>query len=517
MRDIATLVAEERLLTLDDGALEDVKRHEPALLGGAESGIYRRSLYRVEDVLYCMGRAAGAKGLYAFSDRQSTTAFGTLEPSGLDGVFGRRIDLTPENARILGELFPFTRPRSLREERTTIGMGDRLGVASAGHIRAARRYRCHPVLAQQSLRELDYTGRSFADVVADASFAVFQEGYEDGFGADADHMKTIEAIDVALREHMPMITLDLTEVLNPAAADWPESQLLERWGGVDAALRERLERDYLEVPYTAGDATLTLDRHELARCWFLYGEALDFAKTVNEHLKEKTGDAYDLEISIDETTTPTLPEHHLFIARELEVRGVTVNSLAPRFIGDFQKAIDYIGDVEEFDRQFAVHCAIAQAFGGYKISVHSGSDKFAVYPSVGRHTQRRLHLKTSGTSWLEALRAVAMRHPELYRHIHRKTYTYYPEALKNYHITADVSGVRPLDEVPDAELPSFLEDPNWRQFLHISYGGLLGDPDVREPFYAFLYENEELYYELLEAHFDKHIGLLGIESSDSSR
>ncbi|MFO8063986.1 MAG: tagaturonate epimerase family protein [Spirochaetia bacterium] len=511
MNNIIDIVRSEKLLEHSQQELDRLKGHAPVVIGSSEAGIYRRSLYRNGEVLYFIGRTATEKALYAVSSQAADTPFGALESNG--GVYARRIEMNNETVPMLWQLFPFTRPVSLRNERTTVGMGDRLGVASGGHIRAARKYHLYPVLAQQSLRELDYTGRSFGDVVADASFAVFQEGYEKGFGADADHMKTIEAIDGALGEAMPMITLDLTEVLNPAAAEWSEADIRGAYGKLDAALRERLERDYVDVGYDAGGTTLMLDRTELQKCALLYGDALDFAEEVDAHLEEKTGGAYDLEISVDETTTPTLPEHHLFIARELQVRGVTVNSLAPRFIGDFQKAIDYIGDVDEFDEQFVVHCAIAQAFGGYKISVHSGSDKFAVYPSIGTHTAGRLHLKTSGTSWLEALRAVAMRDPELYRVIHRKTYEYYPKALANYHITAEVSGVRPLDEVSDAELPSYLEDPNWRQFLHISYGGLLNDPEVRGPFFRFLHENEELYFELLERHFDKHIGLLGIEKA----
>jgi hypothetical protein len=513
MNEIAKLVRDERLIDKSQDELDRIKGHAPPVLGSAEAGIYRRSMYRSGDVLYFIARTASDKALYAVAGTAGETPFGTLGKTDVEDVFVRRVEMAADSAEQLWQLFPFTRPVSLRNERTTIGMGDRLGVASAGHIRAARKYRCYPVLAQQSLRELDYTGRSFAGVVADASFAVFQEGYEDGFGADADHMKTLDAIDGALGESMPMITLDLTEVLRPEAADWTTEDLERAWAELDEGLRERLDGDYRDTDYEVGGTTLSLDRTELMRCAVLYGEALDFAETVNTHLRDKTGDAYDLEISIDETTTPTLPEHHLFIARELHVRGVAVNSLAPRFIGDFQKAIDYIGDVEEFDGQFAVHCAISKAFGGYKISVHSGSDKFAVYPSIGHHTAGRLHLKTSGTSWLEAIRAVSMRHPELYRLIHRKTHEYYPDALKNYHITADASGVRPLEETPDEELPGYLDDPNWRQFLHISYGGLLNDREVREPFFRFLHENEELYYELLERHFDKHIGLLGIETA----
>jgi len=80
------------------------------------------------------------------------------------------------------ELFPFTKPVSLREHKITIGTGDRLGVANPGHIRAVQKYRVRPVLAQQSVRENTQTGRSFEEVVSDAAWAVFQENYQDGYG-----------------------------------------------------------------------------------------------------------------------------------------------------------------------------------------------------------------------------------------------------------------------------------------------------------------------------------------------
>ncbi len=92
------------------------------------------------------------------------------------------------------ELFPFTKPVSLREHKITIGTGDRLGVATPGHIRAVQKFRVRPVLAQQSVRENTQTGRSFKEVVSDAAWAVFQENYQDGYGADGDHLKSLEEI-----------------------------------------------------------------------------------------------------------------------------------------------------------------------------------------------------------------------------------------------------------------------------------------------------------------------------------
>jgi hypothetical protein len=258
-------------------------------------------------------------------------------------------------------------------------------------------------------------------------------------------------------------------------------------------------------------SSITISQDDARRCAVMYGPALDFSTTVNDHLKARTGDSYDLEISIDETTTPTLPEHHLFIARELEVRGVTVNSLAPRFIGDFQKAVDYIGDLPTFEEQFRVHCAISRRFGRYKISVHSGSDKFSAYPAIGRHTERRLHLKTSGTSWLEALETIARHDPDLYRKIHRFVVAYYPTALTYYHITADFSSIPGIDDRSDGALPRYLEDAASRQMLHISYGGVLAHEELGAELRRALFDLEEEYAEQLRSHFARHIDALGVE------
>jgi hypothetical protein len=85
-------------------------------------------------------------------------------------------------------LFPYTKPVSLREYPMTIGTGDRLGVATPGHIRAIKRFQAYPVLAQQSVRENMQTGRNYFEVIQDVAWAVFQENYQKGYGADADHL-----------------------------------------------------------------------------------------------------------------------------------------------------------------------------------------------------------------------------------------------------------------------------------------------------------------------------------------
>ena len=121
--------------------------------------------------------------------------------------------------------------------------------------------------------------------------------------------------------------------------------------------------------------TLTFDAPSLRRMSLVYGEMIDYAAEIYFELFAPGKYDADFEISIDETTTPTSPLEHFFVANELRVRGVRFATLAPRFVGEFQKGVDYIGNLDELQKQMRVHAAIARHFG-YKLSLHSGSDKF---------------------------------------------------------------------------------------------------------------------------------------------
>ena len=510
MERIAAIVKREGLLQSEQRELDIQKGAPPLYLEEGGAKLYKRSLYARNGALYFIAKLDGVKSLFVASEKAVKGGF-TGAAARFDGIHLLKADFSLENARVLRELFPFTAPISLRDKKTTIGCGDRLGLATPGHLRAANKFDCYPVLAQQSVRELTLTKRDFQSVARDVSFLVFQEGYERGYGSDGDHLKKMADIDLALEAGMPMITLDLTEVMHPDPASWSTAKIDSEFEKLDDSIAQPVLRMYAGKTFKLSSSTIVFGAEEVKRCTLMYWDMLEFTKQVDSHLKDKRGDQYDLEISIDETTTPTVPSHHLFIASELQNRGVVVNSLAPRFIGEFQKGIDYIGKVEEFDKQFMVHCDIARAYGNYKVSIHSGSDKFSVYPSIGKYTRERLHLKTAGTSWLEAMRVVARTNPALFRRMLAKAFDYFPEATKLYHITADIHQIRDAREVDDAHLDEYLNDSNSRQLIHITYGGLLNDPDLRSEFFRTLDEHEEEHYATIERHLTKHIELLGVE------
>jgi tagaturonate epimerase len=509
VESIARLLSTTGLDGANPRRLQEAKRDGEPLIAEGTARIYRRSLRLHDGILYFIGTQGAEKALYLCSPKTFAPGFAGTAAS-IGGMHLFKAGLTTENAQALHGLFPFTAPVSLRECTTTIGCGDRLGLATPGHVRAIARYDASPVLAQQSMRELALTQRDYPGVVRDATFLVFQEGYEQGYGADGDHLKTIRDIDTALAAGMPMITLDLTEVMNPEPALWSPGKINDEFGRLAADVQEHVLAMYADRTFELLGHSISLSKQEAMRCALMYWRALDFSREVDRRLARRRASRYDLEISIDETTAPTLPSHHLFISSELLRRNVALSSLAPRFVGEFQKGIDYIGDVREFERQFVVHCAIARARGDYKISIHSGSDKFSVYPAIGKHTGMRVHLKTAGTSWLEAVRVISCTNPALFRRMLATAFTCFPEASKLYHVSTDLSTIPPAANVADADLESYLSAPSSRQLLHITYGGLLVDPGIRGEFFATLAGNEERYYGAVERHIGRHIQLLGV-------
>lgn len=433
-------------------------------------------------------------------------------------VVGENTRIAPANHAnrlVLNKYFDYTKPRAFGNKTTTMGVGDRLGLASPGHIQVMRQYEVKPILAQQSIRELSLTERDINDVLDAASYAVLQEGYTGGFGADGDHLKLESDIKLALDSGMSMLTLDCSDYIrNEIPTLSPEEQEAE-YNKLPESLRSHYETAYLNQSFDVQGLPISFDREELIYNVLLYHDALEYMVHISNEYILKADHEIDFEISIDETATVTKPESHFFVAQELTSQGVIVNSLAPRFIGEFQKGVDYMGDLEAFEQDLAKHALIAKYFD-YKLSIHSGSDKFSAFPIIARHTDGLFHLKTAGTNWLEAVRVLAKHNPELFRKMHAYAFAHFPEAQAYYHITPDLSTIRPLEEVSDAELPTYMDDRNARQVWHVTYGVLLTATDdqgsrlFKDEFFQNMDAFEEEYREGLVHHIGRHLDILNL-------
>ena len=177
--------------------------------------------------------------------------------------------------------------------------------------------------------------------------------------------------------------------------------------------------------------------------------AVNLARHIEKTAKSHN-QPYEIELSVDETEQPTTLAEHWIIADQCRERGIKLVSLAPRYVGDFEKGVDYKGDLESFERSLADHAAIAECLGPYKLSLHSGSDKLSIYSAFARLTRGRFHVKTAGTSYLEALRVVARHEPGLFRRIVEFARQRYDTDRASYHVSATV------DTVP---APADMTDP----------------------------------------------------------
>ena len=414
-----------------------------------------------------------------------------------DGLY----PLNHANCALLRKLFPFCAPTNVLSSVRTVGVGDRLGIATPGHLRVFEKYDALPILAQQSIRELTLTNRTFGDVLDCATKAVFREGWTRGWGADGDHLKTDAEVEYALGEGYTMITLDCSEHIRNDVLAMSAEQ-------VDAEYKAdaELEALYLGKSFQVEDQTVTFGAEEFKRTCLIYCKALDHAAAI--YAKHVDGKGVDFEISIDETATPTTPVQHYFVASELTRRGVKFATVAPRFCGEFQKGVDYRGDLAQFEKEMAVHAAIARSFG-YKLSIHSGSDKFSTFPIIGRLTRGNFHVKTAGTNWLEAMRVVAKCDPALYREIHAYALdTAFAEARKYYHVTTDLAKIPALDSLKDEELEGLFEMDDARQLIHITYGLILTvkNADGSSRFADRLFKLWRAHEDEYEARLEKHIG-----------
>jgi hypothetical protein len=419
--------------------------------------------------------------------------------------------LTAANAQGLRERLPWLNPVPLGLQ-TSFGFGDRLGSATPGHIQALREVDGHgriaPIFAQQSVRENSRIGRTPQQVMDDALWGLFQEGWTAVWGADADHVKEVAHLAPFVQAGYTFFTIDPSDhVDNAAQTDSPETLAAKAtalpWEVLQTSLAA-VQKRYGRTPIQLPDLTLTFDEVTLLRALAKYGRALAHAITIAHALTDQmNGKPFELEMSVDETDTPTSVHEHFFIVNELNRAGVPVVSVAPRFVGKFQKGVDYIGDVAEFERELGQHIAILDHFDNYKLSVHTGSDKFTIYPVVARRAHGRVHIKTAGTSYLEALRVLSVVDTGLFRKILDLGHERFAKDRKTYFLDCQQEKVPTSQQLSDADCPALLEDFDTRQLLHVTFGSAL-DVYGRD-IHTALAQHEAAYDAALRSHFRRHL------------
>jgi hypothetical protein len=413
----------------------------------------------------------------------------------------------------------------------SFGFGDRLGLATAGHLAALQQSEGSSagggaiagIFAQQSIREMQRTGRSAEQVLADACGAVRDAGYNRPWGADADHLKTEADVDLTADAGFVFFTIDPSDHVDGNVGGYDEAALATRFKAVKSQLDwvEQYGDRTVSVP---DGPTIHFDAPTIQRAAVKYGLAINRARQLAAYIKTaaaQRAQGCELELSIDETSEPTSLAEHYIIAEQFQSQGAELVSLAPRFVGDFEKGVDYKGDLQVLAKSLADHAAIARHLGPYKLSLHSGSDKLSMYAALARATRGLFHVKTAGTSYLEALRVVARHEPQLFRTIVDFARQHYARDKATYHVSAQVADTPAPSDLADHEAleKAYLElwsdvpqgcgfTAPGRQILHCTFGSVLTDATLGPALRRVLTANRQSHLAILTEHFIRHLEAL---------
>ncbi|MCU4674193.1 tagaturonate epimerase family protein [Catenovulum sp. 2E275] len=375
----------------------------------------------------------------------------------------------------------------LKIEKYTIGVGDRFGHQAEAQLQAMIDAKAklgvdiYPVW-NKSNREHQIIGTVPQSLRDEADAAVKVKGWDKPYFVDADHIQlgTVDSF-IACSD---FFTLDVAEQIGLAA---PEAD-------IEAFVKAQAKYiGELQIPGIEETFHVTEDNVRAIAKEFL--GAVKLAKQIFEKISANKSAPFVTEVSMDECENPQTPLELFFILSAIAQEGIPAQTVAPKFTGRFNKGVDYVGDVAQFDKEFdqdlAVIAFAIKEFGlpeTLKLSVHSGSDKFSIYESIGKNLKKHnagIHLKTAGTTWLEELIGLAEAGGEglvIAKEVYAASIANYEALCAPYATVIDIDASKlPTAEAVndwtsdqyvnalrhDLDHPEY--NPNVRQLLHVGY------------------------------------------------
>ncbi|HTY88375.1 MAG TPA: tagaturonate epimerase family protein [Candidatus Acidoferrum sp.] len=369
----------------------------------------------------------------------------------------------------------------------SFGMGDRFGHQGRAQLRAC-------ILATElgadvvpvwnkSNREHTFIGTEPASLRAEADAAVKALGWRKPYHVDADHIR-LETVDRFIAPS-DFFTIDVADSIGKPA----DSKSVKAFVDRHPELVGQIVIPHLDQP-------LRTTRAEVERVANKFLLAVQDAGKIYRHIAQAKGEAnFITEVSMDETDNPQTPPELLIILAALADERIPLQTIAPKFTGRFNKGVDYVGDLRQFEKEFNEDLAvIAFAIGKYglpatlKLSIHSGSDKFSLYEPMRRALKKfdaGIHIKTAGTTWLEELIGLAEAGGdglEIAREIYAYALEHVEELCAPYATVIDIDKAKlpPAATVNgwtssqfvsalrhDQKNPAF--NPSFRQLLHVAF------------------------------------------------
>jgi len=403
----------------------------------------------------------------------------------------------------------------------SFGLGDRFGRQGRAQLNAIiaaseRSVEINPVW-NKSNREHNLTGTSPEDVRTEADTVTQEAGYDKPYFVDADHIN-INTVDKFI-DSSDFFTIDVAAYINKPASDDSMRNFMEmtKKDSFQRALNETITSSGFSSDQAAGTARKYL---------FAVEKASEIYKRIEQ--QKGTGN-FITEISMDEVAEPQTPGELLFICYMLALAGIPAQTIAPRFPGKFNKGVDYTGDpirfMEDFEKYLTILDISAKEFGlpgNLKLSIHSGSDKFSLYPLIGSAIRRRnkgIHIKTAGTTWLEEITGLAESGGEgleFVKELYNKALSRYDELCAPYSEVIDIQtdllpGWKDVKVWTASQFSEALKhvpgsrtlNPHLRQLMHVAYK--IAAEQYNE-FYRLLEANESTISACVFGNiYDRHI------------
>lgn len=406
--------------------------------------------------------------------------------------------------------------------RFSLGTGDRFGRQGVSQLKAVLKSKEQFVIEitpvwNKSNREHQIIGTSPQSVRSEADQAITELGWNGAYYVDADHI-TINTVDRFL-DCSNFFTLDVADSIGVK----PSPELAEKFIGLNRHLIGRLSIDGIEDSFEVDETFLKNWADQFLK-------AIETGRDLYEYIQSNyKGEECLFEVSMDEVQEPQSPIELFFILKTLADFRVKPNTIAPKFTGQFYKGVDYEGDIEKFCTEFEQDILVIKHAVHHfdlpedlKLSVHSGSDKFSLYPHIHRIIHKHsvgLHLKTAGTTWLEeaiGLAASGGAGLEMVKKIYSEAYQRFDELTGPYLTVTDIH----FDSLPKPvefagwdgkKIVSALEhntsNPGFhhglRQFFHCSYKIAA---EEGEAFILLLEKNSsEIGQRVTENLFERHI------------
>lgn len=406
-------------------------------------------------------------------------------------------------------------------KKYSFGIGDRFSLQGEAQLKALqmageRGVDITPVWNKSNREHLTIKSEPLQTRDA-ADNAVKSLGWNSAHFVDADHIN-MSNVDRFV-EHCDFFTIDVADFIGQAADDKEIQAFVEK---------NKKYTGKLVIPGIEKEYVITNDILKQIADTFLY--AVKQAASIYRHIASKKGAGqFVTEVSMDEVNDAQTPIELFFILSALSAEGIPVDTIAPKFTGRFNKGVDYVGDIHLFTREFEEDLLVLdysiKEFGlpaGLKLSVHSGSDKFSIYPIMGgliRKHDKGIHVKTAGTTWLEEAIGLSMAGGEaleLMKGIYYGALNRYDELAGPYATVIDINrvalpSVEEVNSWDGAQLAATLRhipehpryNPHFRQLMHVAYK-LAAESGDR--YMSLLKEHKQLVgAQVTENIFERHI------------